>query len=142
MRKGPPGYESRERTEAASLDVVMISRRLLRISSSLALVASLRLMRSVALSRLRLLSAAISFCRDVAMLVRLRICLDRFSTATVGCLVMATSMLVLPVLARMLLLLAAPPAELLAAGLRLDAGGGTGPYSGWTVGVGKLWTGG
>ena len=49
------------------------SRKLLRISSSLAFVASFKLIKSVALSLLLRLSWAISFCSDVAMLVRLMI---------------------------------------------------------------------
>lgn len=51
------------------------------MSSSLAFVASLRLRRSVALSRLLRLSADISFCRAVAILVKLMIWLERLSSA-------------------------------------------------------------
>lgn len=49
------------------------SLKLLRMSSSLELVASFKLTKSVALSLLRLLRFDISFCRFVQMLVRLRI---------------------------------------------------------------------
>jgi hypothetical protein len=50
------------------------------MSSSRVVVASFRLIRSVALSLLRLLSCDISFCRVVAILVRVRICIERLSS--------------------------------------------------------------
>lgn len=72
-------YGSRVEAAAAAaliLDSDMLctrSRRVLRMSSSREWVASFRLRRSVALSLLRRLSWDISFCSEVAMLVRLRI---------------------------------------------------------------------
>jgi hypothetical protein len=51
------------------------------MSSSLACVASLRLIRSVALSLLRRLSKDISFCKAVAMFVKVIICSERLSPA-------------------------------------------------------------
>lgn len=65
--------------------VVARSLRLLRMSSSRAFVAALRLTRSVALSLLRLLSCDISCCSAVAMPVRLIICDERESTSCGGC---------------------------------------------------------
>ena len=64
-----------------SLEDRLVARsfRPLRISSSRALVAAFRLTRSVALSLLRLLNWDISFCRDVAMRVKLSICAERDS---------------------------------------------------------------
>ena len=52
------------------------SRKLVRMSSSREFVASFKLIRSVALSLLLLLSCAISRCKFVAILVRLRIWLE------------------------------------------------------------------
>lgn len=66
--------------EVRVLASVISSRRLFRISSSRELVASFRLNRSVALSLLRLLSSDISFCRVVAISVRVRIWLDSDSS--------------------------------------------------------------
>ena len=62
--------------EADSDKLTTSSRRLLRISSSREFVASFKLTKSVALSLLRRLRLAISFCKLVAMLVRLRIWLE------------------------------------------------------------------
>lgn len=72
-----PGADADRDASAAVKSLVSKFRtkslRLWRISSSRVLVASFKLMRSVALSLLRLLRAAISRCKFVAMLVRLRI---------------------------------------------------------------------